>query len=680
MAEVFLARQSGLDGFEKLVVIKRILPHISQDEEFVTMFLDEARTAADLRHPNVVNIFEVGEAEGTYFMAMEFLHGQDIRRIQRKSAGRAAEVPIQHASQLIIDAANGLHYAHTKQDLKGRPLSIIHRDVSPQNIIVSYDGSTKIVDFGIAKAASQDAHTATGVIKGKYTYMSPEQAQGEIIDHRSDQFALGIVFWELLTMRRLFKRPSEIATLNAIIDCHVPSPRSFAPKLPEHLEHIVMQCLARDPNDRFNTCEELVLELEDFLAAQGLVHSSARVGPWMRTLFADELDDEADLGVGQLDGESFASSALPKIEATSGGQRVGTKVERSKGRSRHDPVEIPADERGAPDAETLYVSSQSARDALVAMADAPEDDEDDNDGESDLTVPGDAVPFTEQGSAHHELSYFTDKGTGTSTPGINASRAATSWALPLVRRGRGSATLLVAGVAAAGVLVGGALLGLFLWFGLGSGPGQLTVRSTPAGARILLNGADTFEKTPHIFSKLASDRRHEVRLELAGYVAESATVVFGTPPVAEVALPLEPARDKPPERQPVVRGAVLGAAKPLSLPAAAPPPDKVARPATEKVEGKDEHWDAEVGSAAASAKQQRREPAAKAKPARLRIVAKPWATVSINGKPEGETPMPPLSLAPGTYEVRLVNAEVGKDIKRTIRLGPGDDELIRVEW
>src|SRR5690606_25269394 len=201
-----------------------------------------------------------------------------------------------------------------------------------QNILVTYDGTTKIVDFGIAKAASQETHTATGVIKGKYTYMSPEQAQGEEIDHRSDQFALGVVFWELLTMRRLFKRPTEIATMNAIIDCEVPRPSLFAPDLPEHLEHVVLQCLQKDPDNRFDSCEDLALELEDFLAESSVVHSPARVGHYMRDLFAEEIADEADLGTGQLDGESFSNMSEPFAPIDGSPARSGTKVERSRSR------------------------------------------------------------------------------------------------------------------------------------------------------------------------------------------------------------------------------------------------------------------------------------------------------------------------------------------------------------
>ncbi|MBI5496318.1 MAG: protein kinase [Deltaproteobacteria bacterium] len=289
MAEVFLARQTGIRGFEKLVVVKRILPHIAHNPAFEQMFLDEARTAADLRHPNVVSIHEVGEDGGTYFMAMEFLHGQDARRILVRVAEQGGSIPLAHALGIIVDAAAGLQHAHVKADLHGRPLGIVHRDISPHNLIVTYDGVTKIVDFGVAKAAVQTEDTATGVLKGKYSYMSPEQAGGQPVDARSDQFALGIVLWELCTMQRLFKRDSDILALHAIMECRVPRPSSVVPGFPRDLDPVVMKALSPRREDRFRDCEDLGGALEEWLARHGVPHSPARLGAWMRALFADAL-------------------------------------------------------------------------------------------------------------------------------------------------------------------------------------------------------------------------------------------------------------------------------------------------------------------------------------------------------------------------------------------------------
>ena len=252
------------------------------------MFLDEARTAADLRHPNVVNVFEVGEDEGTFYIAMEFLHGKDIRRTQRKVERLGQEFPLQHALQIIIDAANGLNYAHQKTDLRGQELGIIHRDVSPQNIIITYDGAAKIVDFGIAKPLHPRTKRRVGSSR-KYSYMSPEQASAHPMDQRTDLFALGVVAYEMVTMRRLFKRESEIHTLNAVIECKVPPPSEVAPHLPRALDDILLKALHPRPEKRYKHVKILRFALEDLLSEERLVHSQARVGNFMKTVFREEI-------------------------------------------------------------------------------------------------------------------------------------------------------------------------------------------------------------------------------------------------------------------------------------------------------------------------------------------------------------------------------------------------------
>lgn len=296
MAEVFLAKQQGYQGFEKLVVIKRILPELANSEDFIRMFLDEARTAADLRHANIVQILEVGQEQGHYHIVMEFLHGQDLRRLLRQQISQGARVPLQHALQIILDAAAGLHYAHQKKDIKGRNLGIVHRDVSPQNIIVTYEGNAKIVDFGIAKAATQTVKTKTGVIKGKYSYMSPEQASVAPLDHRSDQFALGIVAYELILGKRLFKYPNEMMTLHAVIECKITPPVQVLPGFPQALNDILMRALSPQLEDRFADLMAFSQAIEEFMASEGLVHGPGRVGDYMKQLFAETIKQEGFIG------------------------------------------------------------------------------------------------------------------------------------------------------------------------------------------------------------------------------------------------------------------------------------------------------------------------------------------------------------------------------------------------
>src|SRR5688500_10673044 len=224
MAEVWLARQMGIEDFRRNVVLKRILPHLAEDVEFVQMFLNEAKIAARFTHPNIAQIYDLGAEAGSYFIAMEYVHGEDLGRIMRKawSSGQWLTKPL--AVRIISLACDGLYYAHTRADEHGRPLKVVHRDVSPQNILVSFDGSVKLVDFGIAKAADQASLTKSGAIKGKFAYMSPEQASGKPLDNRSDIFALGLVLYELLTGVRPIKRETELATLQAALECKIEPP------------------------------------------------------------------------------------------------------------------------------------------------------------------------------------------------------------------------------------------------------------------------------------------------------------------------------------------------------------------------------------------------------------------------------------------------------------------------
>jgi serine/threonine protein kinase/predicted ATPase len=287
MAEVFLARQAGIEGFEKLVVLKRILPHQSDNPEFVRMFLDEARIAADLSHPNVVNIFDAGQADGQYFITMEYLRGRDVSAVFHETSRRKEPFALGVTLHLLIDAARGLHAAHTKTDLQGRALRIVHRDISPPNLFVTRDGVTKVLDFGIAHAAIRSTWTEVGVVKGKLAYLSPEQLEAQELDGRADQFALGIVAWELLTGQRLFQKPSDAEALRAILEHRIPSPSSLIESIPRGVEDVVLKMLAGDRADRYPTCAAAADALESWLDETRTPHSSHRVALALKDLFPD---------------------------------------------------------------------------------------------------------------------------------------------------------------------------------------------------------------------------------------------------------------------------------------------------------------------------------------------------------------------------------------------------------
>ncbi|MDP7039540.1 MAG: serine/threonine-protein kinase, partial [Myxococcota bacterium] len=296
MAGVYLAKHSGVGGFERLVCIKRILPHLGEQEDFVKMFMDEARIAANLLHPNIAQIYEIDRVDGDYFIAMEYVHGQDVRKIYNQEVSRGQAMGMEPAARIIAGAASGLDYAHQQSNLDGQPLSIVHRDISPQNILVTYNGHVKLVDFGVAKAAGKMAETRSGVLKGKYSYMSPEQAMGDKVDARTDIFALGITLYEVTTGTRLFKKETDLETLHSVIECDVTHPSEIMHDYDRHLEAIILKALAKDRDDRYDTAGQMADELENFLGRRKYPLGSGRLGEYMQDLFADTLADEALFG------------------------------------------------------------------------------------------------------------------------------------------------------------------------------------------------------------------------------------------------------------------------------------------------------------------------------------------------------------------------------------------------
>jgi eukaryotic-like serine/threonine-protein kinase len=324
MAEVWLARQTGIEGFEKFLVLKRILPHLAEDPEFVQMFLNEAKIAARFNHPNIAQIFDLGETNGTYFIAMELVRGEDLGRVMRKAWASGDWVKVPLAMRIVAGACEGLHYAHTKADESGRPLKVVHRDISPQNILISFDGAVKLVDFGIAKAADQASMTKSGAIKGKFSYMSPEQAAGKPLDHRSDVFSIGLVLYELLTGHRPLKRDNELATLQAALECQIELPSRVADVAAE-VDPLVMKALAKSPDDRYPDARAFQVALEGYLAEQRLVAGSIQISELMARLFADRLADEAKLGIpapsaedssGVGGGASKSASSVSRVDQT----------------------------------------------------------------------------------------------------------------------------------------------------------------------------------------------------------------------------------------------------------------------------------------------------------------------------------------------------------------------------
>ncbi|MCA9676988.1 MAG: serine/threonine protein kinase, partial [Myxococcales bacterium] len=285
MAELYLARATGIEGFEKLVALKRILPQNAENDDFVRMFLDEARLSATIQHANVAQVYDIGRCDDGLFFTMEYVHGEDLRTLMQTLAKRGRSFPLEHALAAVIGACAGLHAAHERRGPDGRPLGIVHRDVSPSNVLVSYDGCVKLIDFGIAKAQRRQTETRAGTLKGKIAYMSPEQCMGVDLDRRSDVFSLGVVLYELTTGVRLFPVENEYAALRQIVDQDAPPPSRRKQGYPPELEQIVLRALRRDRAERYASAEELQLDLEQFVRTRGLAVSSAQLGYFMRELF-----------------------------------------------------------------------------------------------------------------------------------------------------------------------------------------------------------------------------------------------------------------------------------------------------------------------------------------------------------------------------------------------------------
>ena len=290
MAEVWLARQLGMQGFEKIVVIKRARPELA-DHETTALFLDEARLVATLEHPNIAQVYEIGAVNGSYFFVMEYVDGADVRRLIETSIAKRYPIALADALYIISHVCTALHYAHEKHDLEGRPLNIIHRDVSPSNVLVSHDGAIKVCDFGIAKAHNRKTEdTQSGVLKGKFSYMSPEQCQSKPIDRRSDVFSIGILLYELSTQSKLFRGTSDFALLQQIVENPIPLPSARVPNYPRELQQIVMKALAKNPAERYQTAQALQLDLEEFAREHKLAMSSIRIAKLMSALFEKRND------------------------------------------------------------------------------------------------------------------------------------------------------------------------------------------------------------------------------------------------------------------------------------------------------------------------------------------------------------------------------------------------------
>jgi eukaryotic-like serine/threonine-protein kinase len=529
MAEVFLAVVRGPAGFNKLVVIKQIRPQLAEDPEFLGMFLDEARLAARLSHPNVVQTNEVGQEGERYFIAMEYLEGQPLNRILHRLQ-KGGGIPLALHVKVLSDALAGLHHAHELADYDGTALDVVHRDVTPHNVFVTYDGQVKVVDFGIAKALNSSAETRTGVLKGKVAYMAPEQARGERVDRRADIFSVGVMLWEAATGRRLWKGVPDITILQRLLAGDIPSPRSIKPDVSEKLEAIVLKSLAQQREERYATAADLQAALDTFLDEIGERVHSRDVGKAITQAF--EADRAKIKGIidEQLRGKPAGTAAGGIAEVSS----------------------LPVIEQHTHSGSGRSGERQSLPDAT-----------------------SDKIEIVGAGAGSGSTSY-----TGPSALFASSSPTPTEGA-------RGKRGLLMAGA-----LVAGALLAVAFWQVTKAPPSTPVVASStamPASVSTAATAITTVEISVSVSppeAKIFLDDRplagnpakavmpkdgapHQVRIEAAGYATKTDTITFERDRSMDLALMKDAAADKQPRH-------------PSPGPAVAPPTDDMTRPAGKK--------------------------------------------------------------------------------------------------
>ncbi|HET7506297.1 MAG TPA: serine/threonine-protein kinase, partial [Kofleriaceae bacterium] len=404
MARIYIGKATGIGSFERHVVLKVILPERANDETSVQMFLDEARLAASLNHQNVAQVFEVGEDAGIHFLAMEYVHGQDLRALLARAGAEGTRVPLELALTVVAGAAAGLDHAHERRTSDGVPMGIVHRDVSPSNIMVGYDGAVKLLDFGIAKATSRSVETQSGIIKGKFAYMAPEQCRGRGVDRRSDVFSLGIILYEVTTQHRCFRAESDFDTMHRIVTGDVVRPTRLVQGYPPALEAIVMKALEVDAERRYQTAGLLLEAVESFALAARIPLSTMALGRFMRDLFGDV--QEPWLTTGRLDAPAPREHTISSTSASGNHPQVGGLP------SHHEQAPLHL----SPDSSLLDLPSGPGHGApAVAVA------------HSDLSLAVDAHSQSDPAGAYPAMAMYAD---AMSAPAAAPDRHPSSPSLP----------------------------------------------------------------------------------------------------------------------------------------------------------------------------------------------------------------------------------------------------------
>ncbi len=681
MAELYLALHRSVAGFEKLVAVKRVLPHLAEDRAFVEMLLQEARVAAQLDHPNIAHIFDVGVHEGEYYIAMEFVHGEDLRSIVRQMKKKeVTSFPLEHSLAIVLGCCAGLAYAHEKKDLDGEPLHIVHRDVSPQNILVTFSGDVKLVDFGIAKVGAQLEDTGSGKLKGKIPYMSPEQARGEPLDQRSDIFSLGVILFELSTGRRLFRGRNQMETLRLITESEYPRPRDLNPHLPEQLERIILKALAKDREQRYQSARQMQADLEAFIREHQLPVSPISLGQWMQSLFEEKLAQQKKL---LQEGRQLADVIAAQIaeEATGTGTGTGSLAGshvRTKG--------------GAPArwpwlaVLTLLLALGGLGAYLLGRPEPP-------------VRRGPGVLLVESEPPGAAIWIDGERRPERTPARIEHLPVETTYRVKLTRDGYQPHTVQVRPTEQQPEVTVRAELQPLSAAALG----VLEVRSEPPGARVVLDGKDTGKVTPATLDGLEPDVEHTVVLMLDGFEPRTVRVKLPagkveklqeqlerTPLDADEALLLlqvEPPRARASlDGQPLRR---LGDG-PLEIRTRAGRHELLVRhPGRKTVRRRIELEGGRPTELRIELERERRKPPRvetpstpapqPAGPGRLTFDARPWCNVTVAGRRLGQTPIVNATLPAGRHRLVCSNPELGVRKVITVRIRPGETTRQRIQ-
>lgn len=503
MGRLYIAERRGIQGFVKTVALKRILPHLADSAQLREMFLNEARIAARLEHPNIVATYELGEVDGKYFISMEYLPGEDLSAVIGRCEGEQ-RIPIEIAVAVAQQAAQGLHYAHEARDSHGRPIGLVHRDVNPRNIFVTYYGIAKLLDFGVVRGP-QGQKSVPGVFKGKYGYCAPEQIQGGRIDRRTDVFCLGISLWECLTGARLFDASNDATAIDAVRSRRIDPPSALRSQVPRGLDEIVLRSLRRDPDQRYQSAQDLSEDLDRFLLERDVRPSVKAIGQWLESIFGSE------------------RAALKK--AISQGGAAGGNVERLVTLESSKPA------TGEGSGSGPATSRPRARAVWSTSFGTP----------SGPPSSGPAVRSS-PGSPDVNLASGASRPSGSQPSGPRARSFAAVAPLPAGPRRSGKWVYLAAATLATGLAVAA-----FAWFrvrGAERPPsaaqttGALDLQSRPPGADVFVDGNPTGLKTPAVLKGLPVRRGVEIRVDIPGYEGTTEHVVLDEGQTRKVTLAL----------------------------------------------------------------------------------------------------------------------------------------------